>query len=98
MFVAKVNNGFVPRLREEIFVKLKTLQVPGCPFANLPEKKGARRGDALTAEKMKECRWLKVNAVCRVSFVEWTDAGNLRHATFVAMRDDSDPREIVRET
>jgi bifunctional non-homologous end joining protein LigD len=81
MFVARVKNGFVPRMREEIFAKLKRDQVTACPFANLPEKKGARRGDALTAEKMKECRWVKPKGVCQVSFVEWTDAGNLRHAT-----------------
>jgi bifunctional non-homologous end joining protein LigD len=98
MFVAKVKNGFVPRLREEIYAKLKRQQVAECPFVNLPEKKGARRGDALTAEKMKECRWLKPNAVCQVSFVEWTDAGNLRHATFVGMRDDRRASEVVRET
>ncbi|MDQ6860942.1 MAG: non-homologous end-joining DNA ligase [Verrucomicrobiota bacterium] len=98
IFVARAKNGFVPRLREEIFAKFKGLEAKEWPFANLPEKKGARRGDALTAEKMKECRWLKPKLVCRVSFVEWTDAGNLRHANFVAMRDDADPRDVVRET
>ena len=30
--------------------------------------------------------------------VEWTDAGHLRHCTFVAMRDDKKPAEVVRET
>lgn len=25
--------------------------------------------------------------VCQVAFVEWTDAGHLRHCTFVAIRD-----------
>ncbi|MBA2270973.1 MAG: hypothetical protein H0W20_10310 [Chthoniobacterales bacterium] len=98
IFVAKVKDGFVPRLRDEIFRKLEKRQIATCPFVNLPEKKGARRGDALTAEKMKECRWLKPEIVCRISFVEWTDAGNLRHARFAAMRDDHDPREVIRET
>ena len=31
-------------------------------------------------------------------FVEWTDAGHLRQCTFVAMRDDKKPAEVVRET
>ncbi len=97
-FVARLKNGFVPRLREEIFARFKELQTDKCPFANLPEKKGARRGDALTAEKMKECRWLKPKLVCQASFVEWTDAGNLRHADFVAMREDVEARQVVRET
>jgi bifunctional non-homologous end joining protein LigD len=98
MFVARVKNGFVPRLREEIFANFKKLETEKCPFVNLPEKKGMRRGEALTAEKMKEYRWLKPKLVCQVSFVEWTDAGNLRHANFVGMRDDRDAREVERET
>jgi len=97
-FVARAKNGFVPRLREEIFASFTDLRSETCSFVNLPEKKGARRGVAVTAEKMKEYRWLKPKLVCRVSFVEWTDAGNLRHATFVAMQDDKTATEVVRET
>ncbi len=97
-FAAKVKDGFVSHLREEIFREFKGLGSETCPFANLPEKKGARRGDAITKEKMKECRWLKPKLVCEVAFVEWTDTGNLRHAKFVAMRDDKKAREVVRET
>jgi ATP-dependent DNA ligase len=36
--------------------------------------------------------------ICQLAFVEWTDAGHLRHCTFVAMRDDKKPAEVVRET
>ncbi|MGB7837539.1 MAG: hypothetical protein WBL40_05460 [Terrimicrobiaceae bacterium] len=81
MFVAKVKNGFVPRIREELFPALKTLQAANCPFKNLPEKRGSRWGESLTAEKMDECRWVKPKLVCQVAFVEWTDAGHLRHCT-----------------
>ena len=98
LFVAKVKDGFVPRMRDEIFPHLQRLQIDTCPFTNLPEKKGARRGEALTAEKMRECRWLKPQLVCQVSFVEWTDAGNLRHSKFVALRDDKKAADVVRET
>jgi bifunctional non-homologous end joining protein LigD len=84
-------------LRQEIFARFQKLHTAGCPFANLPEKKGARRGEALTAEKMKECRWLKPKLACQVAFLEWTDAGNLRHASFVGMRDDKRATAIVRE-
>jgi len=97
LFVAKVKDGFVPRVREEISRDFKKLRSDTCPFTNLPEKKSARRGEAITAEKMKECRWLKPKLVCQVSFVEWTDAGNLRHTTFVGMRTDKEASEIVRD-
>jgi bifunctional non-homologous end joining protein LigD len=98
VFVAKVKNGFVPRTREELSAKLKKLRALRCPFVNLPEKKGARRGEALTAEAMKKCRWVKPTLVCRIAFVEWTDAGHLRHCNFVAMRDDKNADEVTRET
>jgi bifunctional non-homologous end joining protein LigD len=97
-FVAKVKDGFVPRQRDEIFAQFKKLRTEVCPFVNLPEQKGSRRGDPITAEKMKECRWLKPKLVCRLSFVEWTETGNLRHATFIAMREDKKASAVVRET
>jgi bifunctional non-homologous end joining protein LigD len=37
VFVAKVKNGFVPRIRDELFPALKALQTSQCPFRNLPE-------------------------------------------------------------
>ena len=37
IFVAKVKNGFVPRIREGLFPALKTLQTAQCQFKNLPE-------------------------------------------------------------
>jgi ATP-dependent DNA ligase len=98
IFVAKVKNGFVPRIRDEIFPVLKARQTAQCPFRNLPEKRASRWGESLTAEKMKECRWVKPKLVCQVAFVEWTAAGHLRHCTFVAMRDDKKAAEVVRET
>jgi bifunctional non-homologous end joining protein LigD len=91
IFVAKVQDGFVPRIRDEIFPALKRLAVAHCPFKNLPEKRASRWGESLTAEKMKECRWVTPKLVCQAAFVEWTDAGHLRHCAFIAMRDDKKP-------
>jgi ATP-dependent DNA ligase len=34
----------------------------------------------------------------RIDFAEWTGGDKLRHTKFVAMRDDKDPRKVVRET
>ena len=96
IFVAKVKDGFVPRIRDDLFPTLKALQTAQCPFKNLPEKRASRWGESLTAEKMERCRWIKPKMVCRI--VEWTDAGHLRHCTFLAMRDDKKPAEVVRET
>ena len=94
-FAAKVRNGFVPNLRREIYQKLKGLESAECPFANLPEKK--RTQWALTKEEMKNCRWLRPELVAQIEFAEWTPDGHLRHSTFVGLREDKHPREVVRE-
>jgi ATP-dependent DNA ligase len=97
IFVAKVRNGFVPRTREQVAERFRGLETTECPFANLPEPIGARRGEALTAEVMKKCRWLKPVLVAQIEFTEWTDANHLRHSRFVGLRDDKDAREVSRE-
>ena len=95
MYAAKVRNGFVPRVRREVFERLRDLDTDICPFANLPEKK--RTQWALTKEEMKNCRWLRPELVAQIEFTEWTPDGHLRHSTFVGLRDDKDPRSAVRE-
>jgi bifunctional non-homologous end joining protein LigD len=59
IYGARTRNGFTPASRAELFKKLKPLEIPECPFANLPEKKTGLWGAGLTAAKMAECRWLK---------------------------------------
>jgi DNA ligase D-like protein (predicted ligase) len=97
MFASRVRAGFVPATRREVFTKIKGLKVSKCPFVNLPEKSEGRWGQGLTAEKMKGCVWLKPKAVVRIDFAEWTGADKLRHTKYVAMREDKDPRKVVKE-
>jgi bifunctional non-homologous end joining protein LigD len=97
MFVAKIRNGFVPRVKREIFEKFRGLETKTCPFANLPERKGARRGMALTAKAMKQCRWLKPRLVAQIEFTEWTENNHLRHARFAGLREDKNPRDVHAE-
>jgi bifunctional non-homologous end joining protein LigD len=40
MFASKVRNGFVPRLRRELWAKLKRLQTDACPFGNCQRRNG----------------------------------------------------------
>lgn len=98
MYVARVRNGFVPASRRQVFEKIRHLVSTAMPFANLPDTHKSRWGDELTAEKMKKCVWLRPEAVAQVEFLEWTGADRLRHSKFVALRDDKNPRAIVKET
>jgi bifunctional non-homologous end joining protein LigD len=97
MYVARVRNGFVPASRRQVFEKIHRLVSPTMPFANLPDTHKSRWGDELTAEKMKECIWLRPEAVAQVEFLEWTGADRLRHSKFVGLRDDKNPREVGKE-
>jgi DNA ligase D-like protein (predicted ligase) len=95
LYVAKVRNGFVPQTRREMWAKLQGREIPNCPFANLPEKK--RNAYSLTKEEMKKCVWVRPELVAQIEFAEWTPDGDLRHSTFVGLREDKEPREVVRE-
>ncbi len=97
IFIAKLKNGFTPADRDEISARFKGLETKTCPFANLPEPKNARRGEALTADAMKKYRWLRPQLVAQVEFTDWTAANHLRHSRFAALRDDKNPREVVKE-
>src|SRR5687767_3651462 len=96
-FTHKVRAGFTPRTRAEMFARIRDLRVPSCPFANLPNSTGNTHwGEGITAEDMPGLRWVKPRVVIEGAFTEWTAGGNLRHAAFVAIREDKSPREVHR--
>jgi bifunctional non-homologous end joining protein LigD len=35
--------------------------------------------------------------VASIEYAEWTPANHLRHSKFVALREDKDAREVIRE-
>ena len=97
-FVAKVRNGFNPIERRKIAGKLKPLVAERCPFVNLPEKRAGRWGAGLTADKMRDCQWLKPKLVAQFQFLEWTGNDHLRHAKFVRMREDKLAKDVWKES
>jgi DNA ligase D-like protein (predicted ligase) len=97
LYAGRTRNGFTPALREQLFQRFRPLEIPECPFANLPEARAGRWGQGLTKEKMKNCRWMKPSLVAQFEFVEWTPDHHLRHSRFIALRDDKRPRDVHRE-
>lgn len=98
IYAARTRNGFTPATREQLYSRFRGLEIPQCPFVNLPEARAGRWGQGLTAAKMKDCRWLKPVLVGQFEFVEWTPDAHLRHSRFVALRDDKQAREVRRES
>ena len=97
MAAGKVRNGFTPASRARLFDLLKPLGVRRCPFVNLPSTRKGHWGEGVTAEDMKELRWVKPVLVAEISFTEWTRDGSLRHASFIALRDDKPAADVRRE-
>jgi bifunctional non-homologous end joining protein LigD len=74
IYVARVRNGFVPALRQQVFERIRGLVSSTAPLVNLPDEHPSRWGENLSAEKMKECVWLRPEAVAQIEFLEWTAA------------------------
>jgi DNA ligase D-like protein (predicted ligase) len=97
VYVARVRNGFVPASRRQVFGRLRSLEVQDCPFVNLPEKHRSRWGEGLTTEDMKKCVWVRPELMAQIEFLEWTDSDHLRHSKFAGLREDKDPKTVVKE-
>ncbi len=97
LYAARTRTGFTPASRARLYERFRSLEIPQCPFADLPEARAGRWGQGLTAEEMRECRWLNPVLVGQFEFVEWTPDDHLRHSQFVALRDDKPARGVRRE-
>ena len=40
---------------------------------------------------------MRPELVARIEYLEWTEADHLRHSKFMGLRDDKDPRSVVKE-
>jgi len=82
-YAGKVGTGFSQRTLERLGDMLVALEVDASPFSG-----GA---PPLRA------RWVRPRLVGQFAFGEWTRDGKLRHPRFLGLREDKDPREVVRE-
>jgi bifunctional non-homologous end joining protein LigD len=97
LFSGKVGTGFTHATLKSLHARLKKILRSTCPFSNLPEKKRARYGQAITPAEMKRCQWVQPKWVCQLRFAEWTRDGKLRQPVFLGLRPDKEPFQVVRE-
>ena len=93
-FAGKVRAGFTPYVRRDVFAELEPLQTERCPFGDLPNSRASHWGGGVTAEQMKDMRWVRPALVAQIRFVEWTADGHLRHAAFIGLRTDKGADEV----
>jgi bifunctional non-homologous end joining protein LigD len=85
-YAGKVGTGFDTRTLEDLRERLDALEVEQSPFGEpvKPLPKGTH--------------WAAPKLVAQLAFAEWTGAGRLRQPRFLGLRDDKDPRDVVRES
>lgn len=83
-YAGKVGTGFNAALLQELRSRLDRLERDAAPFVEL-------------GKRPPKAHWVEPTLVAQIAFSEWTGDGRLRHPSFVGLRDDKDPREVVRE-
>ncbi|WP_044561148.1 DNA ligase D [Azospirillum sp. B4] len=84
--VGRVGTGYTVSVAEELFRRLERMRVQDSPF-----------DDSLTTEERRLVRYVRPDLVAEVDFRSWTGDGNIRHAAFRGLREDKDPKDVVRE-
>jgi bifunctional non-homologous end joining protein LigD len=82
-YAGKVGTGFDERTLRDLAARLRRLERPDSPFA-----------DKVPGQNV---HWVKPELVCEIGFTEWTGDGRLRHPSFMGLRRDKRPEEVVRE-
>jgi bifunctional non-homologous end joining protein LigD len=96
-FAGKVGTGFNEKLLNTLSGMFKKIPSETCPFSDLPEKRAGRYSQGVTASEMRLCHWVNPKLVCQIKFGEWTRDHRLRQPVFLGLRDDKDPKDVVRE-
>jgi bifunctional non-homologous end joining protein LigD len=82
--VGSSGGGLSGRELERVYNLLKPLERKSSPFATHPTTLG-------------KPHWVEPKHVVEVSFSEWTADGSMRHPVYEGLREDKDPRLVVRE-
>jgi bifunctional non-homologous end joining protein LigD len=94
IFAGRVGTGFNDKSLKAIYRKLKALE---SKTSFVEEVKEPSRRWRPKGWKASDARWVKPKLVAQVQFTEWTDEGILRHPSFLGLRDDKSPKDVVRE-
>lgn len=83
VYAGNVGTGFNERILRELHAGLKRLARKSSPFA---------QGDVLRG-----AHYVDPKLVAQVRFAEWTRDGLVRQASFLGLRADKNPKDVVRE-
>ncbi len=87
-YAGGIGTGFTQRTLDDLLARLRAIEIDDCPFTPRPTP---------TQLRHQRAHWVRPELVCEVAFAEWTLDGIVRHASYLGLRDDKDPRKVVRE-
>jgi bifunctional non-homologous end joining protein LigD len=87
LHVGRVGTGFTAETAVALYKTLAPIEIAASPFA-----------DKIPAMASRGVKWVKPELVAEVEFRGWTHDSMIRQASFHGLREDKDPREVVRET
>ncbi|HEX7419448.1 MAG TPA: DNA ligase D [Thermoanaerobaculia bacterium] len=82
-YAGKVGTGFSAKMRVDLKDVLSKSIVP--------------KTDVKDAPRTRDATWVEPRLIAQVAFTEWTSDNRLRHPSFLGLRDDKAPEEVVRE-
>jgi bifunctional non-homologous end joining protein LigD len=83
IYTGRVGTGFSDSHQKKLMAQLKKLGVKKAPVVNPPN--------------FKNIHWVKPELICEVKFSSWTNDKIMRHPSFIGLRSDKKPQEIVIE-
>jgi len=97
VFAGKVGTGFTTKSLATLHKRFHGEERASCPFVDLPSKQNGLWVLGITPSMMKKMHWINPQFVAEIKFAEWTRDGRLRAPVFLGLRDDKNPREVIRE-
>jgi bifunctional non-homologous end joining protein LigD len=86
----RVGTGWDTATSRALYQRLNALARADSPFGHEAKPSRWRAND-------KAVVWVEPTQIAEVGFAQWTPAGQVRHASFVALRDDKPARQVRRE-
>jgi bifunctional non-homologous end joining protein LigD len=86
IYAGRAGTGYTNAMRVDLKKKLDRIAVDKRPFEQIPKDPDLRRAV-----------WTEPKLVGEVAFTEWTDEGIIRHPSFQGLREDKNPKDVIRE-
>lgn len=86
VYAGRVGTGFTFKQRSDLKKQLDKFSRQTSPLAAVPKDPGLR-----------QTHWTEPKMIAEVAFTEWTSDGSIRHPSFQGLREDKNPKDVVRE-